>query len=239
MAIKNLRHNGHVLEIGSGHRPRENSTILCDKYIKDNTERHGNLKRFGRPMVAADGQALPFRNGAFEYVTCSHVLEHADNVEQFIGEITRVGDKGYVETPSVIAEWMFGWPYHKWIFVMRGDKLKIARKKLNSPAGPIFHHLYNNDLAFQTVFYSYLGIFNVSLEWQGSIPYEIVDEEDLLGDYPAAEIIEKFIDGARPQYRATFTRHLKNRLRHFRNSHKTPLPEPVKNIIKKMMPDKA
>lgn len=34
-----------VLEIGGGHNPDPRSDILCDKYLEDNTQRGGGLRR--------------------------------------------------------------------------------------------------------------------------------------------------------------------------------------------------
>ena len=145
------------------------------------------------------------------------MLEHADDIEHFIREITRVGQRGYIETPSAIAEWMFGWPYHRWVLVRDGETLRIARKKMSSPAGPVFHHLYNNNLPFQLVFYSYLDLFNVSLEWDETIPYEIVDESQLMAEYPAEEILEMAVRDAKPRYLSVIARYVRKRLTRYRD----------------------
>jgi 2-polyprenyl-3-methyl-5-hydroxy-6-metoxy-1,4-benzoquinol methylase len=42
------------------------------------------------PFVAATGEALPFRDGAFERVVCLDVLEHAASLEETLAEIARV-----------------------------------------------------------------------------------------------------------------------------------------------------
>ncbi|HET8625874.1 MAG TPA: class I SAM-dependent methyltransferase [Thermomicrobiales bacterium] len=42
------------------------------------------------PFVAAVGEALPFRAGAFDIVTCLDVLEHADDLDATLAEIARV-----------------------------------------------------------------------------------------------------------------------------------------------------
>ncbi len=48
--------------------------------------------RYGLPLpvVAAAGEALPFRDGAFDLVTCLDVLEHAESLEGTLAEIARV-----------------------------------------------------------------------------------------------------------------------------------------------------
>lgn len=42
------------------------------------------------PLVAATGEALPFRDAAFDLVTCLDVLEHAASLDATLGELVRV-----------------------------------------------------------------------------------------------------------------------------------------------------
>jgi len=70
---------GLVLEIGSGDNPNPLSNVLVDRFLgADNRERGGDLV-VDRPFVVADAHHLPFRDGAFAYAICSHILEHMDD----------------------------------------------------------------------------------------------------------------------------------------------------------------
>ena len=102
-----------VLEIGSGDRPNPRSDVLVDRYPEDNTERGGDL-RVDRPLVVADAHHLPFKDRSFDYVVCYHILEHMDDPARFIREITRVGRRGHIQSPSEVAEKLFHWPFHRW-----------------------------------------------------------------------------------------------------------------------------
>jgi SAM-dependent methyltransferase len=102
-----------VLEVGSGHRPHPRADVLTDKYLGD-MERGGRLVT-DRPFVQADAQQLPFKPKVFDYVLCRHVLEHLGDPEAFFHEISRVGEAGYIETPSVIWEYLHPTrTYHRW-----------------------------------------------------------------------------------------------------------------------------
>src|SRR5204862_3065044 len=80
---------GLVLEIGSGDNPNPRSNVLVDRFLgADNRERGGDLV-VDRPFVVADAHHLPFRNGAFAYAICSHILEHMDDPQQFARELER------------------------------------------------------------------------------------------------------------------------------------------------------
>ena len=75
----NIRATDLVLEIGSGNNPNPRSDILCDRYIHDNNQRAGEFAAvIDRPLVVADGYRLPFKDKTFDYVICSHILEHME-----------------------------------------------------------------------------------------------------------------------------------------------------------------
>ena len=57
----------------------------------------------GGGYVRAEGEALPFRDGAFTLVHCFSVIEHVRSVEDTVAEMVRVTRPGgvvYVHTPS-------------------------------------------------------------------------------------------------------------------------------------------
>ena len=57
---------------------------------------------------SVDGQRLPFLDGAFDFVSCNHVLEHIFETEQFVREIRRVIKPDGLAVISVpnVAAWM-------------------------------------------------------------------------------------------------------------------------------------
>ena len=57
----------------------------------------------GGRYAHAEGEALPFRDGAFALVHCFSVIEHVESVERTVAEMVRVTRSGgavYVHTPS-------------------------------------------------------------------------------------------------------------------------------------------
>src|SRR5262245_53539410 len=107
-----IRASDFVLEIGSGHHPRREAHVLCDRFIEEDVERGGKIVH-DRLLVQADAQALPFADQSFDYIIAAQVLEHVEDPEQMLRELMRVGRRGYIETPSEIAEWLYGWPFHR------------------------------------------------------------------------------------------------------------------------------
>lgn len=170
--------NGLVLEIGSGDNPNPRSDILCDRFIEDNTERGGSLV-IDRPLVVADAHHLPFKDGAFAYTICSHILEHMDDPQQFARELARVSAAGYIQSPSEIAERLFHWSFHRWYVNLVGKQLVLHPKEPAEPFGELFDYLYEYNPAYYFFQRSMPDLFWVELEWHGDIDIEVRDSSPL------------------------------------------------------------
>src|SRR5258708_31738031 len=92
-----------TLDIGSGDSPFAPADVLCEKFIWDDRERTARL-RHDRPLVVGDIEDLPFRDKAFDFIYCCHVLEHTLHPDRAIEELMRVGRGGYIEIPSSYLE---------------------------------------------------------------------------------------------------------------------------------------
>lgn len=78
--------DGHFTEYLTG---RGNEVFALD--IVD----HGMRQRLADVQMAlGEGQRLPFRDGVFDFVFCSDVLEHVENYEAIVPEISRVLKRG-------------------------------------------------------------------------------------------------------------------------------------------------
>lgn len=122
-----------VLDVGPGDFPFEHATAWFD--VVD----HPELELPG--LVGTSVEHLPYDDHAFDYVYCSHVLEHVDDPILAFDELVRVAPYGYVEVPSVIKDWLFqfGNGHDAWnitggdgvvVFVRRPEsqRLHFARK---------------------------------------------------------------------------------------------------------------
>lgn len=107
-----------VLEIGPGGYPYWRSDVLVDRFLGDETDlqQYGGTQQSlrGKFLILADSARLPFADGTFDYVICSHVLEHIpiSDLESVIDELTRVAKRGYIEFPSIFYEYIYNFEVH-------------------------------------------------------------------------------------------------------------------------------
>ncbi|MBI3815025.1 MAG: methyltransferase domain-containing protein [Nitrospinae bacterium] len=84
----NIKRGDLVLEIGSGDKPFIRADILMDKFIRDDTERGGRIIA-DRPFICGDIENLPFKDKSFDYIYCSHIVEHMKTPEKGLEEIRK------------------------------------------------------------------------------------------------------------------------------------------------------
>jgi len=179
-----IRRQDKVLEVGSGHNPCFRSNVIVEKFIDTNYHRSGNVRLYPhQTFVNADGESLPFKDKEFDYVICSQVLEHVDDPVRFIQEQCRVAKRGYMETPSLIGEFLFPKASHKWVILEIDAKLVLFEKsKMPGNYGNNYGELFLNYLPYQSLPYKTLWLTEGNLmlnryEWKDDIEF-IVNPDD-------------------------------------------------------------
>lgn len=174
-----------VLEIGPGHNPTYRANVIVEKHIDTNYHRCGDVKVYPhQTFIHASGEHLPFKDKEFDYVICNQVLEHVDNPEIFIKELMRVAHRGYIETPSLLGEFLFPKDSHKWIILDIDGKLVMWEKsKMLGNYGNDYGELFLNYLPYQSIPYALLWLTDgdVALnryEWSDTIEYSVNPEEE-------------------------------------------------------------
>jgi ubiquinone/menaquinone biosynthesis C-methylase UbiE len=88
----------NVLEVGCGRGylarrlAQANTVTACDIVIPERLRRDGS----GVAYVACNVQALPFRDGSFDYVVSTHTLEHVQDLPGALRELRRVAREGLI-----------------------------------------------------------------------------------------------------------------------------------------------
>ena len=164
---------GNVIDIGSGRRPFPPANTLVEKYLEPSI--HSNWKYpiiNGKKMVEADIEDLPFEDKKFDFVFCSHVLEHVEDPLKACLELMRVGKRGYIETPRIGTDSLFSWgtDAHKWLVHSMNNMLcffeinDLLREGIQSTAWrDILSSFWYHPL--QKAYYRHSDAFNVMFNW--------------------------------------------------------------------------
>lgn len=176
--------SARVLDVGSGHDPHPRANVIVDKFVDDNTHRSDNIKVLRKQeFINADGENLPFKDNEFDYVICTHVLEHVSHPEKFIQELTRVGKRGYLETPSLLGEYLIPKASHRWVLLEIDKKIVMYDKRsinfnLSHDFGDMFQqYFYKHSIGYKIIQRTHPQLFTVNYEWKDSIEL-LVEPED-------------------------------------------------------------
>lgn len=114
-----------VLEVGGAANAFPRADVVCDLTFGQTGQRNGapGVFRNGTTYVEAAAEALPFRDGEFDFVWCTQVLEHVRDPARAAAELSRVARRGFVEVPSRVGEMLNGNPTHRWVVDREGDVL--------------------------------------------------------------------------------------------------------------------
>jgi SAM-dependent methyltransferase len=179
-----IKKKDKVLEIGSGHNPSFRSNVIVEKFVESNYHRCGDVNIYAHQrFINADGEKLPFKDKEFDYVICNQVLEHVDDPIAFVNEQSRVAKRGYIETPSLLGEYLFPKKSHKWVILDIDNQLVMFEKsKMPGNYQNNYGELFLNYLPYQSLVYKLLWLTEGDLminryEWVDSIDV-IVNPDD-------------------------------------------------------------
>lgn len=126
-----------ILEIGPGKIPFKNAT-----HFVDHKDENPNTV-----ILDINNHTLPWSDDYFDFAYCRHVLEDINNPEFFFRELTRVARRGYIETPSPIAEFSrntensyYRGYIHHFSFVWKEENCLTVLHKY-----PVIEYMNNND----------------------------------------------------------------------------------------------
>ena len=165
-----------VLDIGSGDKPHWRSDVLLDKFIDDQygSQRSGSKKTIiNKPIFNADVNNMPFGDKVFDFVICSHLLEHVVDPGGAIEEIMRVGKAGYIELPYEGSQKILDFPSHLWYCRKDGEKLIFTAKE-----SIIFDKEIDNFIKANKIKRDHDKCI-VTLFWHDAISYQVIGEPNL------------------------------------------------------------
>lgn len=151
--IKNISRKERVLEVGPGGLPHPRSNVLLEKCFDQKTAEaqrgYAPALKTQKKIVFYDSEEFPFKDHEFDYVICSHVLEHVQDVQFFTSELQRVAKKGYLEFPTVYYDFIYNFPEHLTLLLYQERKIYFLDKKNSG---------LNDFLSIQRLFYESLKV---------------------------------------------------------------------------------
>lgn len=176
-----------VLDIGSGHLPFPFATHLADLDLND-----GKLGRAGIPFKHIDGkpvfmcniQEMPFDDKEFDFVYCSHVLEHVSDPERACLELMRVAKRGYIESPTRGKDILFNnakKSNHRWAINSFNNILvfnEYTPEEIEGIQCDVLADMHispqsNREKAVSALIYLKANLLNTMFYWEDKFDYEI------------------------------------------------------------------
>jgi SAM-dependent methyltransferase len=176
--ITSLAPTDLVLEIGPGTSPHPRANVFLEMRYQDESEfvRQVGGATGAKPakdVVLFDGNRFPFADQAFDYVICSHVIEHVTDVPAFVSEMVRVGKAGYLEYPTILYEYLYNFRVHLNLVNMRDGTLIYLPKDETSLESffPVQKVLYRSlELGYTQLVDALAQYMFDGCEWRGSLP---------------------------------------------------------------------
>lgn len=203
--IRSIRDQDRVLDIGPGAFPHPRADVTLERRFENPVEQlaqNGNepSATINGSLVYYDGRDFPFEDDAFDYVICSHVIEHVpdDELDHFVQEVQRVGKRGYLEFPLVYYEFLCFTPVHRWFMNYRDDEILLLDKAIfkSNPLHQCFRELmHGDDFYRKRMFHQYRDYFFYGFEWDENIRFRRVSTfEELVNENDLAQVCRYFAE---------------------------------------------
>lgn len=166
-----------VLEIGPGATPYYRSDVFLEKNFASENDLIAQsglvgLLKTDKPVFTYDGDVFPFKDKEFDYVVCSHVLEHVDDVDKFLSEVQRVGKKGYLEFPTIYYDYLYNFTVHTQFLLYSDNVIHWMPKAESNLAAflPVQEFFYKSASAnYHKMTDDFSRYFFQGFEWKDSI----------------------------------------------------------------------
>ena len=116
---------GRLLDLGCGERPYSDLFPHVELYVALDIAPYGDVD------VCANAEALPFRDGAFDTVLCTELLEHVPEPSRVLAEVSRVLQAGGHLLLTSPQTWgLHGEPYDYYRYTCYGLRYQAERSGL-------------------------------------------------------------------------------------------------------------
>lgn len=175
--IRHLGRGDRVLEIGPGRAPHPRADVLLEYRfeLEEAKRQRGGAPELStsKPVVLYDGGRFPFADGEFDYVICSHVIEHVSDVPAFCAEMFRVGRHGYLEFPTIYYEYLYNFSVHLQLVHFAKGELRYLPKAESGLAvfQPVQAMFYRSlELGYSNLNDDLKTLMFQGVEWHANFP---------------------------------------------------------------------
>lgn len=181
--IINERKYKLILDIGPSKNPIKSSTHLLD-YID-------NSKIFpDKVFVCHDinkSESLPFEDKYFDFIFCSHVLEHVDNPINLLNEINRIGKSGIIIVPTKLSDNLYSIDATKFNDVYLNDRYghkfwfdygKFSSIEI-SKRSRIIRRIPQNENELKKLFFEIPNFYELCFYWEDDIIFNFLEKENI------------------------------------------------------------
>jgi len=187
--LLDIKPTERVLDIGGGDSPFKRADVVTDAFLSDSSHRGGRDISKNKQYVQCFAESMPFKDKEFDFAFTRHVLEHVVEPAKACEEIMRVAKRGFIEVPSKINEYVFGYPAHRWLISLVDGVLVFQRRPfIRSPSLNVLrlHWYEDSDFRFRWEL-TFRNISCTQLAWDGRFEYKIIDDGEGLFDYDNPE----------------------------------------------------
>lgn len=181
----NIKEGDKVLDIGCGVDPFPLATHLTDLYLEETSHRPegSRIDEDPRPFVVSTIERTPFKDRAFDFVYCSHTLEHLEDPAAACEELMRIGKRGYIETPTRMSDIVFNFTrltgHHLWHITLVENTLVFLPWRKAERRDTMYNELFELGHAsepnpFQRFFNQHRDLFSNMFLWEHEFDYIIV-----------------------------------------------------------------
>ncbi len=190
-----------VLDVGSGDKPHWRADVLVDRFpeAEHAIQRSGSESaRTPRPLFDADVTDMPFADKVFDYVICSHLLEHVLDPGAAIREMVRVSKAGYIEVPRAASAKIIDFPSHLWWCRYDGGELSFEAKQFHEVDAEkeSFVRQPNIERELNALIDRHFDDWVISVAWRDELLYRVIGTVDpvLVAQVASADVHHKNIE---------------------------------------------
>ncbi len=188
IALFNIEKSQRVVDIGGGDAHFSRADVVTDAFPDMNAHRSGRaMDRSANSdykFVECFAENLPFADYEFDFAYSRSVFEHTVDPAAACREMMRIAPRGYIETPSPLAEYLGGHPTHRWIIQVEPSEhnqpvLVFKRKPfVCAPFSYLLRAPFFQDLDFHFRWeWQYRNLISTQFAWEGSFEFRVEDAE--------------------------------------------------------------